>query len=65
MVRCPRLASQAVASSTLKTLAHRFHARGDIQPSFVRGKVERETGFEPATFCLGTPALLPRKVRKP
>ena len=25
-----------------------------ILPWFARGKVERETGFEPATFCLGT-----------
>jgi len=29
-------------------------ARSHILLSSVKGKVERETGFEPATFCLGS-----------
>ena len=40
-------------------------ARSHILLSSVKGKVERETGFEPATFCLGTKASVQRKVRKP
>jgi hypothetical protein len=28
-------------------------ARSHILLSSVKGRVERETGFEPATFCLG------------
>jgi hypothetical protein len=33
---------------------HGFHACSDILLLSVTGKVERETGFEPATFCLGS-----------
>jgi hypothetical protein len=29
-------------------------ARSHILLSSVKGRVERETGFEPATFCLGS-----------
>src|SRR5450756_1668203 len=45
--------------------AHGFHACSDILLLFVRGKVERETGFEPATFCLEARWCSQRKVRKP
>ena len=34
--------------------AHGLQARSDTRLGLVRGKVERETGFEPATFSLGS-----------
>jgi hypothetical protein len=45
--------------------AHGFHACSDILLLSVTGKVERETGLEPATFSLEARWCSQRKVRKP
>jgi len=45
--------------------AHGLHVCSDILLLSVRGKVERETGFEPATFRLGTTRPVRRPLRKP
>ncbi len=34
--------------------AHELHARSNILLPFEEGDLERETGLEPATFCLGS-----------
>ena len=54
-LRCPPGRAVSGEPGTVsRPLDHRFHARSHILLAFVKGKVERETGFEPATFCLGS-----------